>query len=707
MFVDLGYIIQLNKIVMKTKSLKVWVLLFGGIAMMSCAQESLPMQEESIGEKIINVSIDAQIPDYTDGSKTTFDGQTLVWTGNETMDLLIGNTSSVSASNSKSVALSMNAADKTFSGTISLGNFGEADLRAVCIPSGKGAYVRYENGYHVNLPVSTSQVQAKNGVMDGDNFPLYAPLTESDLAAAKGPDGTYLIKGLELKWGCAVLRFNVFGQHPDMAADEVLKSITIKYENPFPAYSDINLTTSEIKPDGGMAEATVSLTEEVTIADKTSADGVKVFMAMYPRIDAVREVRVNTSKATYTLTKDVETLAAFDGEDLTGKVWPVGLDMSKFMRVDNVKLDYYKKKVLSIIKRAGLPSIQVTYTKGDNEKISFVVVNETIYNERPSTQQQVSPHTTSSIYLACSMGKVPMSYIVMKLVEEGKVNLDDKIVNYFDNPDDNVVLDMFADDEGKKNAKNITVRSILLHTTGMNNSMKPSNLPLTDADASKGTYKYSTTAIHALDLTMAAVIGKPLEDYENDYIFDKIGMTHSSYKWIDIYDTYCIKGMMSNGNYAYTFGWNYSDAGKSLRTTSEEYTKFLRWILDGADFIGGTDSEYYKAMFAKYGVEGFDNAEGTKWQGLIWRIEDHPEMGLVYHHRGQLDGFRAWMAALPETDETIVFLANGDTSYNFFQPMSELFLGHATDIIKTYGKALPPEESDTSADAGKIKIEEE
>ena len=107
-------------------------------------------------------------------------------------------------------------------------------------------------------------------------------------------------------------------------------------------------------------------------------------------------------------------------------------------------------------------------------------------------------------------------------------------------------------------------------------------------------------------------------------------------------------------------------------------------------------------MFANYGIS---TDSSTAWQGLVWRMEDNADIGLMYHHRGNNGNYKGWMCTIPSKDKTLVFMTKGETSYNFYQAMAELFLGHPTDALKSTGSELPSEETDSVGNAGEYDVE--
>ena len=326
-----------------------------------------------------------------------------------------------------------------------------------------------------------------------------------------------------------------------------------------------------------------------------------------------------------------------------------------------------KAKVLDIVKEAGLPSMQVTYTS-PTDTVSFVVVNEAFYALQ-GRQQEYMPLSPNTIYQAASISKPPMAYIALKMVEEGKLKLDRPLYKYWKG-----MLDLFDGKESRKKAKKITAHMTLVHTTGLDNKTYK-DIVYEGTPGEK--YRYSGPGIHLLDLTIGHILGKDLREYSKDYIFDKIGMVHSNYFWQDEYDWTAACGYLANGRWRYNKSWKEANAAYTLRTTSEEYTKFMRWIMNGADL----SQESYEKMFKEY----FVTSSGD-YQGFVWRKDKHPQIGTVYHHSGNNRSYKGWMGIFPDTQETLCFFTNYETKKEFINPMISAFMGN--DIPLTSRRKL-------------------
>lgn len=289
---------------------KVLLNIAAGLCLISCSmEEQLP--DNPASGNCIKVSFETVAPSTDAPTKTTLDGEQLVWTGDETLDVLIGNSGSSDAATSKAVALNFDPATTTFNGVIDLGSFTESDIRAITVPGNSGAWISCENdAYHANIPLTLNQVQVKDGVMNGDNFPLYADITDEIRANCKLEDGSFRFRNIQLEWACSAVRFNVYGTHAAMDSNEILKSVSVSMDE----------------------EITVSLSESATIAGKNAEDGVKIFMAIRPYGSNINSVTVTTDKAVYELSGKNGALKVLEGEDIRGNMYQFGLNLAKFER---------------------------------------------------------------------------------------------------------------------------------------------------------------------------------------------------------------------------------------------------------------------------------------------------------------------------------------------------------------------------------------
>lgn len=301
-------------------------------ALVSCEKNTAPqaLQEGNT----IDLSVSAVFPELTaDGlTKVTFQGTDLVWEGTESIGVIIGDDASKTgdASTYQTSELKATSIPGVFAGTVDLGKFTKENIHGIVCPfDPDNSWWRNNNGSHrivMNI-AKQPQVQKSNNVLNGAYAPLFAELSYDKITDSQLGN---TVEGLQLKWGCALIRFNIYGAMPETKGDEVFKSIDIQMGNGL-GTCEYQVEDGNFNFNAGSGTLNVSLEESCTIADKTSANGVKVFATFSPRTEkgdtlvAVKKIVIHTNKADYTKTftsKNVSLLA--------GKVLQVGLDLSTF-----------------------------------------------------------------------------------------------------------------------------------------------------------------------------------------------------------------------------------------------------------------------------------------------------------------------------------------------------------------------------------------
>jgi CubicO group peptidase (beta-lactamase class C family) len=133
-----------------------------------------------------------------------------------------------------------------------------------------------------------------------------------------------------------------------------------------------------------------------------------------------------------------------------------------------------------------------------------------------------------TMYDLASVTKVmATTQAAMKLVDEGRLNLDIPVTNY---------LEGF----GTNGKENITTRQLLTHTSGLP-QWEPTFLYVNTREGERnyvndlelmfepGTYRYSDLGFYTLGFIIENISGQPLEDYLEENIYDPLGMEDTMY----------------------------------------------------------------------------------------------------------------------------------------------------------------------------------
>ena len=120
------------------------------------------------------------------------------------------------------------------------------------------------------------------------------------------------------------------------------------------------------------------------------------------------------------------------------------------------KADPYKGAIKDIIVKAEVPLIQLE-SNFNGEKLSYQIENPNFYDSVKIAAGEATPKP--AVFQAASLSKVVFAYIVMKMYQNGEIDLDTPICNYTD-------IDRFED---KESAAKLTARLVLNHRTGLPN----------------------------------------------------------------------------------------------------------------------------------------------------------------------------------------------------------------------------------------------
>ncbi len=277
--------------------------------------------------------------------------------------------------------------------------------------------------------------------------------------------------------------------------------------------------------------------------------------------------------------------------------------------------------------------------------------------------------TSNTCYRIASISKTFTSVAIMQLVEQGKLNLDDKIQKH---------LSWFKAKTKDSDSRNITIRQILSHTAGVfrdGNTPHWANDKFPDVAGlqkalSKAVvfenltrFKYSNFGFALLGEVVKKVSGMSYNEYVSKHIIKKLGMertapdlTKESEKWLAKGYSRPIPNKereafhhMTTKAYASATGFlsNVSDLAKYISALSLKRK-------DTAILIG---KESKKEMTREYWATGEENES----YGLgfdIYKIEKRKIIG----HGGGFAGFTTQIALDVENDIGVITLSNTNDS---------------------------------------------
>jgi CubicO group peptidase (beta-lactamase class C family) len=290
-----------------------------------------------------------------------------------------------------------------------------------------------------------------------------------------------------------------------------------------------------------------------------------------------------------------------------------------------------------------------------------------------SDMEKKLKYTSATVQNLGSISKTFVSYGILILAKEDKLSLDDPILKYF------------PDFKNKDIAKNVTIKHLLTHTSGLpdlRETERDSVFYLTAMDAENwapikladslnfepgSQYQYSNPAYNALALIIEKASGNKWQDFIKKRIFEPAGMGTS-----DIQDGAHPAKNVAHGYRKINGQWDEYDYG--------EYPTFaasgnggvwssiddLRKYADAVKKNLIVDAETFTLSTEPWKPENWKN-EAAPWKGMAWF--KHPsylhginpeEQYTVIEHSGDQGGFRAHLLMIPESDITIIWLTNNE-----------------------------------------------
>lgn len=322
--------------------------------------------------------------------------------------------------------------------------------------------------------------------------------------------------------------------------------------------------------------------------------------------------------------------------------------------IDSARLQSF---LHGLIEKADIPAISYAYIAPSEDGAHAFHIEEVSLGVK-SAADQTNPVDSDTIFPASSLSKIVFAYLVLKLVEEGKLGLDQPLHEIL--PDERFKIDGTYPADAKK----LTARHVLSHTTGLPNLANP-DAPLRfnfkPGEKLGDGYYYSGEAFLYLQKTIAALMGKGLEALAKQYVFDPLEMTRSSYKPAKPDERDIVKVHTRLGTpEEFCQGRPEQNSAASLITTASDYAKFMvAWLSQTSDIFAK------QAFFRR-------EASETLLAGLGWHIHD----GIAWQH-GANDNTKSFVAIDIEKRTGIVFFTNSENGM------------HIANQILTGGDGLP------------------
>ncbi|MEK6481028.1 alpha/beta fold hydrolase [Catalinimonas sp. 4WD22] len=272
-----------------------------------------------------------------------------------------------------------------------------------------------------------------------------------------------------------------------------------------------------------------------------------------------------------------------------------------------------------------------------------------------------------------SISKSVTAWGVMKLVEQGKIEMDRPVQQY---------LKSWKFPESEFPEKKITVRQLLSHSAGMPlgtigvRYSPKDTVPTLKESLTKDavlirepglSFFYSNTGYNLLELLIEEVTGRDFAEYMESEVLHPLGMRHSSFNWSEDFDPPVPFGYDLYGNSIPVYIYPDKAAGGLFATIKDVATFVTAGMTDfSSTGIKVLNTRRINELYTPVvKVPGFYGLAFNSY-GFGHFIETLPNGKKAVSHGGQGSGWMTHFYSVPEIGEGIVIFTNSQRSWPFF-----------------------------------------
>ena len=268
-----------------------------------------------------------------------------------------------------------------------------------------------------------------------------------------------------------------------------------------------------------------------------------------------------------------------------------------------------------------------------------------------------------SIFEAASLSKPVFAYGVLKLVDQGKINLDTPLNKYLGNNYE------VGDDQ---RINQITARRVLSHSSGFPNwrPQDSKTLPINFTPGEK--FSYSGEGFVYLAKVVEKLTGLSLDEFVKKEVFIPLQMKTSSYVSQPWYDKNKVYRHNFIGDPSIRFLDVTANAAASLHTTSSDYARFVIALLNG----DGLKKQTWKEMLSPQ-----IKVDPDKYPGLAWGLGiglEQENNNTVFWHWGDQGDSKAFLYARVQQKDAVLYFAPARNGLSFAKDLCTDIMGDAS-----------------------------
>jgi len=299
-------------------------------------------------------------------------------------------------------------------------------------------------------------------------------------------------------------------------------------------------------------------------------------------------------------------------------------------------------------------------------------------------RENALPLETDTIMYGASLTKAAFSYMVMQLVDEGRLDLDRSIAEYLPRPLPE--YEDYTDLAGDERWRQLTPRILLSHTSGFANMRWLEDDQRLRFHFTPGEhYAYSNEGTWVLQVVLEQGLGLDVGAEMQRRVFDRFGMTRTSMQWRDDFAGNLADGYSMDGTFEPHDRRDNVAAAGSMDTTIQDQARMWRGMFAGEGLSPAARAEWARAQFAirtqqKFPTIQFYNTTDPRGgatnlsASLVGETWDGPNGR--YFSKGGHNDWTGNLVICGETEQRcVVMLGNSVRAEIIFPEIAELILG--------------------------------
>lgn len=294
------------------------------------------------------------------------------------------------------------------------------------------------------------------------------------------------------------------------------------------------------------------------------------------------------------------------------------------------------------------------------------------------------PLETDTIMYGASLTKAAFAYMVMQLVDEGRLDLDRSIADYLPRPLPE--HEDYADLAGDERWRQLTPRILLSHTSGFANMRWLEDDQRLRFHFTPGEhYAYSNEGIWVLQTVLEEGLYLDVGAEMQRRVFDRFGMTRTSMQWRADFADNLADGYAMDGTFEPHDRRDNVAAAGSMDTTIADQARMWSGMFAGIGLSPAAHAEWVRAQFPvrttqKFPTVQFYNTTDPRGEtinlsaSLVGETWETPN-GRYFSKGGHNDWTGNLVICAEAQQRCLVILGNSVRAEIIFPEIAELILG--------------------------------